>query len=155
MYYIPSLGITAKVISEPNRGKVRVAQGALTSDVKIKDLYMPTGEQKKQAKTLAKRREEPKTKAVERKQLFDNRLTTSSEINLIGNTCDEAVSRLGKFIDDCTLAGKREVRIVHGKGTGALRSAVAEYLDGDPRIVSYRDGEIGEGDAGVTIARLG
>ena len=155
IYYIPSLGITAKVVSEPNRGKVKVSQGALTSDVKVKDLYMPTGEQKKQAKTLAKKREEPKAKAVERKQLFDNRLVTSSEINLIGNTCDEAVSRLGKFMDDCSLAGKREVRIVHGKGTGALRSAVSEYLEGDPRVTEYRAGEIGEGDAGVTIARLG
>ncbi|MBP5654455.1 MAG: endonuclease MutS2 [Clostridiales bacterium] len=157
MYYIPSLGITAKVMSEPSRGKVKVASGALNCEVKTSDLYMPTKEQKKHAKTISQNRAKTQTvqEVRERDKLFDSRLSTSSEINLIGMTCNDAVSRLEKFLDDCSLARKSEIRIVHGKGTGALRSAVAEVLDNDPRVASYRDGAIGEGDAGVTIARLG
>lgn len=75
----------------------------------------------------------------------------SPEINLLGLTVDEAVARLDKYLDDAYLAKIPQVRIVHGKGTGALRNGVTAYLRGIPYVQSFRLGEIGEGDAGVTI----
>lgn len=78
----------------------------------------------------------------------------STEINLIGLTCDEAISRLDKYLDDAYIAHLSSVRIVHGKGTGALRNAVATHLRGLRYIKSFHLGEFGEGDAGVTIAEF-
>ena len=78
-------------------------------------------------------------------------LAISPEINLLGKTVDEAIAELDKYLDDASLAHLSSVRIVHGKGTGALRNGVTAYLRGVPYIKSFRLGEIGEGDAGVTI----
>ena len=75
----------------------------------------------------------------------------SPEINLLGKTVDEAVSELDKYLDDAYLAHLSTVRIVHGKGTGALRSAVQNHLKKVKYVKSFRLGEYGEGDAGVTI----
>ena len=78
----------------------------------------------------------------------------SPEINLLGSTVDEALSKLDKYLDDAYLAHLGSVRIVHGKGTGALRSAVHQYLKRSSYVKSFRLGEHGEGDAGVTIAEF-
>lgn len=75
-----------------------------------------------------------------------------TEINLLGKTVDEALQALDKYLDDAYMAHIPTVRIVHGKGTGALRSAVQSHLKSLSHIASYRLGEFGEGDAGVTIA---
>ena len=74
-----------------------------------------------------------------------------TEINLLGYTVDEAISVLDKYLDDAYIAKIPQVRIVHGKGTGALRNGITAYLRGVPYIASFRLGNIGEGDAGVTI----
>ena len=76
------------------------------------------------------------------------------EINLLGKTVDEAVTELDKYLDDACLAHLDKVRIVHGKGTGALRKGVHDYLRKQKRIAAYRLGEYGEGDTGVTIAEF-
>ena len=76
------------------------------------------------------------------------------EINLLGMTVDEALYALDKYLDDAYLAHLPSVRIVHGKGTGALRNAVAAHLKKTKYIASFRLGEYGEGDAGVTIAEF-
>ena len=73
---------------------------------------------------------------------------------LLGKTIDEAISELDKFIDDALLAHLSSIRIVHGKGTGALRNAVWHYLKRDKHVKKYYQAEYGEGDAGVTIAEL-
>ncbi len=78
--------------------------------------------------------------------------SVSPEINLIGMTVDEALTVLDKYLDDAYLAHLKNVRIVHGKGTGALRSAVQNYLRRLSYIEEYHSGEFGEGDTGVTIA---
>ena len=78
----------------------------------------------------------------------------SREINLLGMTVDEAVAVLDKYLDDAALAHLNEVRIVHGKGTGALRKGVQEYLRKAKHVKSFRMGNVGEGDTGVTIAEL-
>ncbi len=79
-------------------------------------------------------------------------LSVSSEINLLGMTVDEALTALDKYLDDAYLAHLPSVRIVHGKGTGALRNAVHSHLKRIRYIKSFRLGEFGEGDSGVTIA---
>ena len=78
-------------------------------------------------------------------------LSVSSEINLIGKTTDEALALLDKYLDDAYIAHLSSVRIVHGKGTGALRTAVHNYLRRQKYVKSFRLGTFGEGDAGVTI----
>lgn len=79
-------------------------------------------------------------------------LSVSTEINLLGMTADEAISQLDKYLDDAYLAHLPSVRIVHGKGTGILRNAVHKHLKRIRYVESFRLGEFGEGDAGVTIA---
>ena len=76
------------------------------------------------------------------------------EINLLGKTVDEAVAELDKYLDDAYLAHMPSVRIVHGKGTGALRKGVHNYLRRVKYVSSFRLGEFGEGDAGVTIVEF-
>ena len=80
--------------------------------------------------------------------------SVSTEINLLGKTVDEALAELDKYLDDAYLAHLPSVRIVHGKGTGALRNAVQSHLRRIKYVKSFRLGEFGEGDAGVTIAEF-
>ena len=75
----------------------------------------------------------------------------SPEINLLGKTVDEAIAILDKYLDDAYISKLPQVRVVHGKGTGALRNGVTSYLRGVPYVKDFRLGQIGEGDAGVTI----
>jgi DNA mismatch repair protein MutS2 len=76
------------------------------------------------------------------------------EINLLGNKLDEAISKVDKFLDDALLAGWSQVRIIHGKGTGALRKGIAEFLEQHPRVKSKKMGAWNEGDLGVTVVEL-
>ena len=76
------------------------------------------------------------------------------EIDVRGLTGDEAWWRIDKYIDDAYLAGVSSVRIIHGKGTGALRAALWGFFRADKRIASFRAGVYGEGDAGVSILEL-
>ena len=81
-------------------------------------------------------------------------VSVSAEVMLIGLTVDEALAKLDKYLDDALLAHMPSVRIVHGKGTGALRSGIHNYLKRQKHVKSFRLGAFGEGDAGVTIAEL-
>ena len=78
----------------------------------------------------------------------------SSEINVIGQTVDEACLSIDKYLDTCYLAGLNSIRIVHGKGTGALRKGIQEFLKTHPHVKSFRIGTFGEGEMGVTIVEL-
>ena len=80
--------------------------------------------------------------------------SVSTEINLLGRTVDEAVALLDKYLDDASIAHLKKVRVVHGKGTGALRTGVHNYLRKNKHVASFRLGEFGEGDAGVTIVEI-
>ena len=77
-----------------------------------------------------------------------------TEIDLRGQTVDEALENLGLYIDKCVLNSITEIRIIHGKGTGALRTAVKDYLHHHSNIKEFRLGVYGEGESGVTIATL-
>jgi DNA mismatch repair protein MutS2 len=81
-------------------------------------------------------------------------LVISPEINLIGKNTDEAISLLDKYLDDAYLSHLPQVRIVHGRGTGALRSAVHSYLKRQKHVKSFRLGVFGEGETGVTIVEF-
>jgi DNA mismatch repair protein MutS2 len=76
------------------------------------------------------------------------------ELLLLGKTTDEARDLVERYLDDAFVAGRPSVRLVHGKGTGALRKAVRQILDGHPLVDSFRDGEPSEGGAGATVVRL-
>ncbi len=81
-------------------------------------------------------------------------LSVSPEINLIGMTVDEAMPVLDKYLDDAYLAHLPQVRIIHGRGTGALRDATHRMLKRAPQVEEFHLGAYGEGDHGVTIATL-
>ncbi|HHT44074.1 MAG TPA: endonuclease MutS2 [Fastidiosipila sp.] len=140
----PAMGTDGIVEEIDAKGIVTLNCGQLTLKIKKEDL-IPYVEQKPARKTKPQR---SKTTATSKSQ------TIQSEIKLIGKTVVEAIAALDHYVDDATLSGLNVLRIVHGKGTGALRAAVAEYLDGDRRIKSYRLGGEGEGGDGVTIATL-
>lgn len=142
-----SMNLTGTVHTLPNaKGDLFVQMGILRSQVNIKDLILledstPTAN-RKNAKTGAGKIKMSKSASV------------SAEINLIGKTVDEALAVLDKYLDDAYIAHLPSVRIVHGKGTGALRNAVQNYLKKQAYVKSYHLGEFGEGDAGVTIAEF-
>lgn len=141
-----SMNLTGTVHSLPNaKGDLFVQMGILRSQVNIKDLVLiedAAPGSKKYAKTGAGKLKMSKSASV------------STEINLIGKTVNEAIALLDKYLDDAYLAHLPSVRIVHGKGTGALRSAVQSHLKRQSYIKSFHLGEFGEGDAGVTIAEF-
>ncbi len=143
---IVSMGLRGTVNSLPDaKGNLFVQCGIMRSNVNIKDLILIPDEP-----TVSKSKTSPKTNAGKIK--MSKSFSISPEINLLGKTVDEALSELDKYLDDAYLAHLKSVRIVHGKGTGALRNAVQKHLRKTKYVDSFRLGEFGEGDAGVTIA---
>lgn len=143
---IVSMGLKGTVSSLPDKsGRLFVQCGIIRSQVSLDDLVLieeETINTGKMQRTSSGRLKMSKS------------YTVSTEINLLGKTVDEALSELDKYLDDAYLAHLPSVRIVHGKGTGALRNAVHNYLRRNKTVKSYRLGEFGEGDAGVTIAEF-
>lgn len=143
---VVSMGLKGTVSSLPDaKGNLFVQCGILRTNVNIRDLV---------------RMEEPSVTAPNMKRTGAGKLrmsksiSISPEINLLGKTVDEAIPLLDKYLDDAYLAHLKSVRVVHGKGTGALRNAVQQHLKRVKYIRSYRLGEYGEGDAGVTIVEF-
>ncbi len=155
-YYIPHLGVLGKVVSEPGRnGKLRISSGSMTYTVELSQLRKPTADNVKTDPPKSKKRERASYKADSSNAIrHEKTMTTMSELVLIGMKVAEAESALDSYIDDCQLSGIKTIRIVHGKGTGALRAAVDTILNGDPRVKDHRLGIKGEGDDGVTVATL-
>ncbi len=142
---IVSLGLKGTVSTLPDaKGNLFVQCGIMRSSANINDLVLLQDE-------------DTASKAVKfspsasGKMKMSKSMTISTEINLLGMTCDEAVAALDKYLDDAYLSHLNSVRVVHGKGTGALRSAVHGHLKRLKYVKEYRLGEFGEGDAGVTI----
>ena len=162
-----SLNHKATVTSLPDaRGNMSVQMGILHSQVNIKDIALlpdddSFGPDDEERSSRGKSIYSPERGARSRtstagagKIKVSKSAAVSPEINLIGKTTDEAVLELDKYLDDAYLAHLSEVRIVHGKGTGALRKAVQNFLRKNKHVDSYRNGEYNEGGAGVTIAKL-
>lgn len=143
-----SMNLTGTVSSLPDsRGNVTVQMGILRSQVNISDLEIIEESSPYTAKKFSR--------TSKGKIAMGKSLSVSPEINLLGRTVDEAVSELDKYLDDALLSHLNTVRVVHGKGTGALRKGIHEYLRRQKHVKSYRLAEFGEGDAGVTIVELG
>lgn len=142
-----SMNLTGTVSSTPDsKGNVTVQMGILRSQVHISDLEIIEEQPSYLKKTL---------KQTGRGKVgMSKSLSVSPEINLLGKTVDEAIALLDKYLDDASLAHLTDVRIVHGKGTGALRAGIHNYLRRQKHVKSFRLGAFGEGDAGVTIAEL-
>ena len=141
-----SLNLRGTVSTLPNaKGDLFVQMGILRSQVNISDL---------------ERIDEPVITAPNMSRSGSGKIKMSKsasvgiEINLLGKTSDEALAELDKYLDDAYLAHMPSVRVVHGKGTGALRKAVHNYLRRSKIVASYRLGEFGEGDSGVTIVEF-
>ncbi len=141
-----SMNLKGTVHTLPNaKGDLYVQMGILRSLVNINDLILinedPSPVTKKYGNGSGKIK-------------MSKSASVSTEINLIGKTTDEAIAELDKYLDDAYIAHLPSVRIVHGKGTGALRSAVHNHLKRLKYVKSFHLGEFGEGDAGVTIAEF-
>ena len=142
--HVISLNLEGTVRSLPNqKGELTVQMGILQSTVKISDVEIV--EEKKQSK---------QQKTANYRAAVHKTMNIRPEINLLGKTVDEAIAELDKYLDDACLSHLNQVRIVHGKGTGALRKGIHEYLKRQSYIKSFRLGEYGEGEAGVTIVEL-
>ncbi|MBQ6993419.1 MAG: endonuclease MutS2 [Lachnospiraceae bacterium] len=152
MVKVVSMGLKGTVSSKPDaKGDLFVQCGIIRSKVNLRDLVLinedaltPTPKSKYMASA---RSSGSKIGAAKTKSF-------SMEINLLGRTVDEAIAELDKYLDDAYLSHAPSVRIVHGKGTGALRAAVQRHLKTISYVKSFHLGEFGEGDAGVTIAEF-
>ena len=143
-----SMNLTGTVSSLPDaRGNLTVQMGILRSQVNISDLEIIEEPSSYGAKKM--------NRTSKGKIKMGKSLSVRPEINLLGRTVDEAVAELDKYLDDALLAHLYTVRVVHGKGTGALRKGIHEYLRRQKHVKSYHLAEFGEGDAGVTIVELG
>jgi DNA mismatch repair protein MutS2 len=142
-----SMNLTGTISSLPDpRGNVTVQMGILRSQVNISDLEII-----EEQNSYAPKRTNGTSKG---RLKMGKSLSVSPEINLLGKTVDEAVSELDKYLDDAVLSHLDSVRVVHGKGTGALRKGIHEYLRRQRHVKSYHLAEYGEGDAGVTIVEF-
>ena len=169
---VVSMGLTGTVSALPDRNnKVNVRCGILQSKVDLSDLRLiaedamgnmldahgnPIGGSGKSSGSAIKRafRDADRAASSGKDMDLSRGSSVSPELNLLGLTTDDAVYRLDKYLDEARMSHLQSVRIVHGKGTGALRKAVHEYLRRQKWIRSYRLGDFGEGDAGVTIVTL-
>ena len=143
---IISMDLTGHVHTLPDsKGNLSVGCGIMNINTNIRDLEIIMSKEDTGFNKPSKTFKGNKTSSLSKAS------NISSEINLIGLKVDEAIPKLDKYLDDAYLSHLTSVRIVHGKGTGALRSAVTGYLKKISYVESFRAGEFGEGDAGVTI----
>nr|MBQ6243077.1 endonuclease MutS2 [Lachnospiraceae bacterium] len=145
LVFVHSLGVKGTVASLPDaKGRCMVQMGILRSEVNAADLELipeetATVEGKKQRSGFS---------------AYEKGLTVATEINLIGQTTDDAVQALDKYIDDAYVAHLTRIRIIHGRGTGALKKAVTGLLRRNKHIASFADAPFNEGGAGATVAEL-
>lgn len=143
---IISMNLTGTVSTKPDaKGNLFVQTGIFRTQVHLSDLELVD-------EVVVNTPLMQRTRAGKIK--MSKSANVSTEINLLGKTVDEAIAELDKYLDDAYIAHLSSVRIVHGKGTGALRKGVHNYLRRQKHVAAYRLGEFGEGDAGVTIVEF-
>ncbi|MCD6359873.1 MAG: endonuclease MutS2, partial [Armatimonadetes bacterium] len=142
LVHVPSVGRDGTVARVLDDGRVQVRVGAMTIEARASELQPPRDPPAEEARELARRMGTAKA------------LSFDEEIDVRGMTADEAIGALEKYLDDAMLAGATHVRIIHGKGTGALREAVHEFLHGHRYVSSYHLADLSEGGAGATEVRL-
>lgn len=157
MVHVLSMGAKGTISTLPDqKGIVTVQMGILRSRIHISDLLIvnepsfttdATGYKDKKPALGGKNHSTGRTS-------INKAMTFSPELNVMGMTVDEAIMEIEKFLDDACLAHIEKVTIIHGKGTGALRTGIHQYLKGLKFVKSFRAGEFGEGEHGVTIIEL-
>lgn len=159
-YSSPALGVTGTLLKGPDsKGNCILVSGSLKLTVPANTLRYPEesfsksgvlDNGKKRAGHTGNLKQFSSSDKIRMKRIAE----TSPELMLIGKSVDEAIMELDRYLDDCVLSNISFVRIVHGKGSGALRSAVSAQLKNDSRIRKFRLGTVGEGGDGVTIAEF-
>ncbi|NLI92226.1 MAG: endonuclease MutS2 [Peptococcaceae bacterium] len=145
MVYIPNLRQKGQVLKKPdNNNEVLIQAGILKVNVPLADIRLIDDTRKPEHFERTMKGSLGLTKAV----------TLRSEIDLRGKLVEEALELLDKYLDDAVITGINQVSIIHGKGTGALRAGIHQFLKKHPHVTAYRLGEYGEGDTGVTIVDL-
>ena len=140
--FIPSINQTGNLLSLPNKDKiVQVQVGIMKMNFKLEDLEYGKEEKKEKNYSYSK-------------QHKLNIKSVSPEINVIGQNVEEACFSIDKYLDTCAYNGLNTVHIVHGKGTGALRKGIHQFLKTHPHVKNYRLGTFGEGEMGVTVVEL-
>jgi DNA mismatch repair protein MutS2 len=146
---ILSMNMKGTVYSLPNaKGDLQVQVGIMRSKVNIKDLMLLSDDDTAAKASSGKKKS---ASSIGSYSGLGKTATISPEINLLGLTGDEAIAKLDKYLDDAYISHLKSVRVVHGKGTGALRKAVHQYLRRQKIVSEFHLAEFGEGDAGVTI----
>lgn len=142
--FVVPLGTSGTVVGSPVRGEVEVEVGAMRVKVQQADLRAVVGKESL-----------PKAYPIVPQEVSPPAVTdVPLSISLRGLRVEEALPALDQYLDDAFMAGFARVTVVHGKGTGALRKAVHEFLTGNPHVKSFRLGERGEGDTGATVVEL-
>ena len=141
--HVVSLHGDATVLKTPDaKGNIQVQAGAIKLFVPLSDLRTPQKSAEKQ-RVITRPRE-----------IMTEIRTVPYELDLRGCMVDDAILKIDAFIDQCVMSGRTELNIIHGKGTGALRAGVQNYLKTHPKVKKFRLGNYGEGDAGVTVVTL-
>ena len=144
---IVNIGKQGVVLEEPDAsGNVEVQAGIIKTRTKLKNLRLV-----EEQSTFTDKNDKKSNVSEIRKQVSRDCI---DEIDLRGMTGDEAWMKTDKYLDEAVLTGYHTVRLIHGKGTGALKTALWQYLKGDRRIKTFRIGRYGEGDGGVTVVEL-
>ncbi len=140
--FVPMFNMRGRITGAVEEGSVQVQVGAVK-------LFLPLNELRPAEKETA-----PAGQVHTGGTLMDKAGAISSQLDLRGKRAEEALLEVDKYLDDAGLAGLARIFLIHGKGTGALRIAVQQYLKADPRVKSFRFGEHGEGGLGVTVVEL-
>ncbi len=142
--YVISFDQNGVVLSPPDKNKeVMVQMGSMKAKIPLAELMLDDSAPKET------KQKQPAPRAKISKSQF-----ISAEIDCRGQLVDEALANIDKYIDDAYLSGLKQIVIIHGKGTGALRTAVQSYLKTNSHVKSQRPGVYGEGEAGVTVVEL-
>ena len=148
---VTQLGEEGVLLSDPDSaGNVQVQAGIIKTKVPVSSLRLVDKKRRRQLSRMEKKKNGGVTKTLVDK----SQRSASSELDLRGQTIEEAIMMVDQFIDSCTLLGIKTITIIHGKGTGALRSAVQQHLKNHRAVRTFRLGVYGEGEDGVTIAEL-
>ena len=144
--YIGSINQEGTILSLSNKSnKVRVQIGMAKTDFHIEDIFIKNNNLNEESQV--------KNEKTNKREI-NVKNNVSTEINVIGLTVDEAIPIIDKYLDECSMTSMKTTRIVHGKGTGKLRSGIQAYLKTHPHVKSFRNGTFGEGEMGVTIVEL-
>lgn len=143
--YSKKMGVQVKIAEIRSRARIRVKCGSITTEVSCDDLYYSKSEKNNKVSRLH-RASEPKTKI--------NTRSFNNEINVIGQTVDEAIANVDEFIDQAVLAGLSQLWVIHGMGTGKLRAGLHAHFKKHPNVAEFRLGVYGEGESGVTVLTL-